>query len=34
MKDRANLLSFLIGLLLCLAVFAFVGALGPGVGFD
>jgi hypothetical protein len=32
MNDRANLLSFLIGLALCLSVFAILGATGVARG--
>jgi hypothetical protein len=32
MNDRANLLSFLIGLALCLTVFAILGAAGVARG--
>jgi len=32
MNDRANLLSFLIGLVLCLTVFAILGAAGVARG--
>jgi hypothetical protein len=32
LKDRANLISFLIGLVLCLAVFAILGAAGVAQG--